>query len=76
MQASSEFREWWSRHDIGEAPIVQKKLHHPLVGLLVLRTTPLLLAEDPTLKVFVFTPLPEADTAQKLLRLVHSAQTD
>lgn len=76
MQASSEFREWWSRHDIGEAPIVQKKLHHPLVGLLVLRTTPLLLAEDPNLKVFVFTPLPEADTAQKLLWLVHSAQTD
>lgn len=76
IQASSEFREWWPRHDIGEAQVVQKELNHPLVGSLMLRTTPLLVAADPNLKVFVFTPLPQADTAKKLRWLVNPAQTD
>ena len=75
MQASQEFRAWWLRYDIAEAQIVHKELHHSLVGLLMLRNTPLLVAEDPNLSFFFWTPLDE-DTAQKLSWLVSSAPTD
>jgi len=75
VQVSREFREWWPRHDIAEAQIVHKEIRHPLVGLLMLRTTPLLIADDPNLKLFIFTPL-QADTAQKLAWLASSAHTD
>lgn len=54
----------------------RKELNHPLVGSLVLRSTTLLIADDPNLKMFIYTPLPEADTAQKLAWLVSPAHTE
>ncbi|QBD76005.1 XRE family transcriptional regulator [Ktedonosporobacter rubrisoli] len=75
MQASSEFREWWQWHEVGDAHTGNKELNHPLVGPLVLRATTLLVADDPNLKLFVYTPLPQADTAQKLVWLVSPAHT-
>jgi hypothetical protein len=66
MQASPEFRQWWSRHDIGAIQISQKELNHPRVGMLVLQPTALVLADDPNLKLFLYIPLAQADTAKKL----------
>lgn len=72
MQVSSEFREWWSHHDIGAVNLSQKELHHPRVGLLALRPTTLVLADDPNLKLFLYTPLAQTDTAQKLTWLANT----
>lgn len=65
MQASPEFHEWWSRHDIGTGG-TQKELNHPLVGLLSLQSTTLVLADDPNLRLLLYTPLAQTDTAEKL----------
>lgn len=72
MQVSPEFREWWPQHDIGEACVYHKELNHPLVGLLVLQSTTLLFADDPNLKMFLYTPMPQADTAKKLAWLANT----
>ncbi|HLZ61279.1 MAG TPA: helix-turn-helix transcriptional regulator [Ktedonosporobacter sp.] len=69
MQVSPEFRAWWSRYDIAEAHIGRKNLKHPVVGSLVLQSTTLLLADDSGLKILLYTPLPEEDTAKKLATL-------
>ncbi len=76
IQMSAEFREWWPQHEVGEAHMGHKELNHPLVGSLMLRSTTLLVADDPNLKLFVYTPLPQADTAQKLAWLVGLAHRD
>jgi transcriptional regulator with XRE-family HTH domain len=69
MEASPEFRTWWKLHEVSEGYSGRKELNHPLVGSLILQSTTLLIANDPNLKMFVYTALPEADAAQKLTRL-------
>lgn len=75
MQASPEFREWWSRHDIGTEGS-QKELYHPLAGLLALQSTTLVLADDPNLRLFLYTPLAQTDTAEKLVWLARTESQD
>ena len=70
MQASPEFRGWWSHHDIGVGEVSRKELHHPRAGLLVLQPTMLVLANDPNPKLFLYTPLAQTNTAEKLAWLV------
>lgn len=70
MQASPEFRAWWPLHNVNQAHIRRKELNHPTVGSLVLQSTTLQLADAPHLKLFLYTPLPEADTANKLVQLI------
>jgi len=69
MEASPEFRTWWQLHEVSEGYSGRKELIHPLVGSLILQSTTLLVATDSNLKLFVYTALPEADSAQKLARL-------
>lgn len=70
MQTSSEFRAWWPLHDVNQAHMRRKELNHPVVGSLVLQSTTLQVADAPHLKLFLYTPLPEEDTASKLIQLV------
>ncbi|GHO71707.1 transcriptional regulator [Ktedonobacter sp. SOSP1-52] len=72
MQTSKEFRTWWLRHDVGEEHLKRKELIHPDVGLLVVQPMSLLVADDPNLKLFLYTSLPEAETASKLTQLANS----
>ncbi|GCE14587.1 helix-turn-helix transcriptional regulator [Tengunoibacter tsumagoiensis] len=72
MQVSPEFRQWWSQHDIGTMNVERKELNHPRAGLLVLQPTTLVLADDPNLKLFLYTPLAQADTARKLAWLANA----
>ncbi|KUO76545.1 MAG: hypothetical protein APF77_05290 [Clostridia bacterium BRH_c25] len=67
--ASPHFREWWTQYDIQAAHGKCKKLNHPLVGRLVLHATTMLLPDYSELKIIVYTPLPEEDTAGKLAKL-------
>ncbi len=67
---SPEFRQWWSRHDVQGRPAGRKEYNHPIVGRLVLHHTMLQVVDNPNLKIVVYTPLPEADTEQKLQQLL------
>jgi transcriptional regulator with XRE-family HTH domain len=67
---SPEFRAWWPRHAIQATHTEKKELNHPLVGRLVLQPTTFQVTDAPDLRMVVYTPLAEANTAQKLARLV------
>jgi transcriptional regulator with XRE-family HTH domain len=68
--ASPQFREWWPRHDIQATHTEKKELNHPLVGRLVLQPTTFQVIDAPDLRMVIYTPLAEANTAQKLAQLV------
>jgi transcriptional regulator with XRE-family HTH domain len=69
MQASPEFHTWWKMHEVGEAHMEQTSLNHPRVGSLKLQLTALRVVDNPNLQIFVYTPLPQVDTSQKLVML-------
>lgn len=76
IQASAEFREWWQQHEVSEVHTAEKELNHPVVGSLMLRSTMLTVTTDPNLKLVVYMPLPQMDTAQKLAWLISPARMD
>lgn len=76
METSSEFRAWWNLHEVSEGYSGRKELHHPLVGSLILQSTPLLVADNPDLKIFAYMALSEANSEQKLTRLALSPQEE
>jgi hypothetical protein len=67
--ASPQFRAWWPRHDIQATHTEKKELNHPLVGRLVLQPTTFQVTDAPNLRMVIYTPLEEANTAQKLALL-------
>jgi len=66
---SPEFRVWWAQHKVQRVPEICAKLDHPIVGLLALEQTMLMLQENPELRIIVYTPHPETDSANKLQQL-------
>ena len=72
MQVSPEFRRWWSQHDVEDALVGYKEFDHPRVGTLHLRSTTLLVATHPNLKMFIYTPV-DMSTTEKLSWLVQNA---
>ena len=72
-QISPEFREWWPRHDVQRVHTGKQALNHPIVGRLVLQSTTLQVIDHPDVRLIVYTPLREEDTAQKLVVLTGSA---
>lgn len=70
QQASPEFREWWPRHNIQAAHTGKKELNHPLVGRLALQSTTFQVTDVPDLRMVIYTPLAEANTAKKLAQLM------
>ncbi len=74
-RVSPEFGRWWPRHDVRERAAERKEVEHPVVGRLVLEPTALQMVGPPDIKLVVYAPLPEADTARKLQRLVGRGTT-
>jgi transcriptional regulator with XRE-family HTH domain len=74
QERSVEFREWWPRHDIQEVHRERKERNHPTVGRLVLQSTSFQVIDHPDLRMVVYTPLPEADTMNKLIQLAVSTK--
>jgi transcriptional regulator with XRE-family HTH domain len=74
QQSSPEFRAWWPRHDIQAIHTSSKVLNHPLVGRLELQPNSFQVADAPDLRLVVYTPRPETDTAQKLTRLLEARE--
>jgi len=73
-QASPQFRSWWPRYDIQATHTEKKELNHPLVGRLLLQPTTFQVTDAPDLRMVIYTPLEEANTVQKLARLVEPMQ--
>lgn len=70
--ASPEFRVWWPQHAIQATYTGKKELNHPLVGRLVLQPTTLQVTDAPDLRMVIYMPVAEANTARKLAQLVDS----
>jgi transcriptional regulator with XRE-family HTH domain len=69
-QASPHFRAWWPQHALQGTHTEQKELHHPLVGRLVLQPTTFQVTDAPDLRMIIYTPLTDANTAQKMAQLM------
>jgi transcriptional regulator with XRE-family HTH domain len=68
--ASPEFRAWWPQHAIQTTHTEKKELNHPLIGRLILQPTTFQVTDAPDLRMVIYTPLEEANTARKLEQLV------
>ncbi|WCB92541.1 hypothetical protein DSM104299_01237 [Baekduia alba] len=67
---SPEFRRLWKRHEIVGDLVGRKVLRHPDVGLLAFEHAALRPAEAPEQRLILYSPLPEHDTASKMMRLM------
>ena len=70
MLRSPEFRAWWPDHEVLGTPEGQKTFDHPQAGYLMFEHLTFQVFDAPDLKVNVYTPLEEADTPAKLVRLL------
>lgn len=73
-QHSPEFRVWWLYHDLTESPREAKVLNHPVVGRLVLHSSPLQVAHVPDSWMLVYTPMQHPDTLTRLQLLLSSVR--
>lgn len=69
---SPQFRDWWPRHDVSSAVAGCKRIDQPMVGRMVFEYTRLAVLDHSELKLVIYTPLQEGNTAQKLDRLLRS----
>jgi len=69
QQASPEFREWWSCHDVARPLDWQKELDHPVLGKLLLDSSTFGVHPTGSPRLVVYTPALETDTAIKLQSL-------
>lgn len=76
QRVSPEFRQWWARHDVLRKVQYVNRFNHPVVGYLALKYTGFRVEDAPDLRLAVFTPLAEANTAQKLQQLLNTSTHD
>jgi transcriptional regulator with XRE-family HTH domain len=70
QEASPEFREWWSRHEVAPSAEGRKVLNHPEAGRLVFEHAPFHRADQWEQRLIVYSPVDEDDTPAKLERLL------
>ncbi|XAH25861.1 helix-turn-helix transcriptional regulator [Xylophilus sp. GW821-FHT01B05] len=70
---SPEFRASWSKHEVSSAVAGFKRIDQPTVGRMVFEYTRLSVLDHSEMKLVIYTPLQEEDTAEKLDRLLGSA---
>jgi transcriptional regulator with XRE-family HTH domain len=69
-KSSAEFRRWWPKHEV-QAPLAgHKRIQHPIAGRMVFEYTSFAAIGQGDLKLVVYTPLAEAQTIEKLDRLL------
>ena len=67
--ASAEFRAWWPKQEVLRPLGGCKRVDHPQAGLMAFEYTSLAVADQPDMKLVVYTPL-DAATTRKLERLL------
>jgi transcriptional regulator with XRE-family HTH domain len=70
QEASPEFREWWDLHEVASSGVGRKVLEHPKVGKLVFEHAVFRPEESPEHRFIVYSAVPDANTPQKLHRLL------
>ncbi len=71
--ASVEFRTWWPKYEVQRPLSGVKRVDHPTAKRMSFEYTSLVVGDPPELRLVVFTPLADDDTAAKLDRLLRSA---
>jgi transcriptional regulator with XRE-family HTH domain len=69
-QSSPEFCKVWKRHEVARGGEGRKELNHPVAGKLVFEHAVFNPVEAPEQRLILYSPVPEADTATKLERLL------
>ncbi len=72
QEASPQFREWWELHEVASSGVGRKVLNHPKVGKLVFEHAVFMPQESLEHRFIVYTAAPEANTPEKLQRLLGS----
>lgn len=70
LEASPEFRHYWSRHDVASPSDGFKHVYHPLVGDMTLEYTYLGIPEFPDMQMIAYTAAKDSVDEQKLRALV------
>ena len=69
-EGSEEFRCWWKRHEVARSGTGRKELKHPTLGKLWFEHAVFKLEESPEQRLILYSPLPRANTAAKLAKLL------
>jgi hypothetical protein len=72
-RSSPEFVMWWSKHRISPHITSRKSIKHSIAGRMCFEYSSLIIAEQPEMKLVVYTPLDEESTGAKLDRLLSSS---
>lgn len=67
---SSEFGEWWPRHDVLPQTEGLKRYNHPLVGRLQLQHVSFSVMDDPELTLTIMAPARTTDSRAKLQQII------
>jgi len=70
LRDSPEFAEWWPQRQVARPLAGTKRIHHPIVGRMLFEYSSLGVGDPAEMKLVVFTPLDDEDTASKLERLL------
>ena len=68
---SSEFTEWWPRHDVLPVSEGLKRYNHPLVGRLQLQHVSFSVMDDPELTLTLLAPPRTTDSRAKLQQIIN-----
>lgn len=70
LEASPEFRHYWSKHDVASPSDGLKHIYHPVVGELTLEYTSLLVPDYPDMRMIVYPAAKGSIEEQKLRALI------
>nr|WKF61521.1 hypothetical protein HUO10_006052 [Paraburkholderia busanensis] len=69
-QSSPEFARWWPQREVAHSLIGQKRIDHPFGGRMVFEYSSFGVGGSDDLKLIMFTPIDDDDSAQKLRQLL------
>ena len=72
-KASPEFRRWWPKQEVRAPLSGNKRIQHPKAGRMVFEHTNFAAIGQGDLRLVVYTPLEEAQTIEKMERLLREA---
>ena len=67
---SPEFAQWWPQREVARPLAGQKRIDHPTAGRMLFEYSSFGVGDPPDMKLIVFTPLEDEDSARKLVRLL------
>lgn len=72
MRSSPEFHAWWPKHEVLRQTSSHKRIEHPISGRMVFEFSSFAVLDQGDMKLAVYTPLAEDQTAAKLENLLRT----